>query len=102
MKVVPATEMLGVFRSAQEAAKGRFVPLKMGEWVRIKRHPIYSVITLHVDRVVGGTVLFTPNRIKFGRKNCVGFGSGERNWRNSFLCGVLYLSLFSIRMISLK
>ncbi|EER13996.1 histidyl-tRNA synthetase, putative [Perkinsus marinus ATCC 50983] len=42
VKVVPATEMLGVFRSAQEAAKGRFVPLKMGEWVRIKRHPIYS------------------------------------------------------------
>ncbi|KAF4743321.1 Transcription elongation factor, partial [Perkinsus olseni] len=32
VKVVPASEMLGVFRSAQEAAKGRFVPLKMGEW----------------------------------------------------------------------
>ncbi|KAF4693016.1 Transcription elongation factor [Perkinsus olseni] len=30
VKVVPASEMLGVFRSAQEAAKGRFVPLKMG------------------------------------------------------------------------
>ncbi|KAF4654831.1 Transcription elongation factor [Perkinsus olseni] len=42
VKVVPASEMLGVFRSAQEAAKGRFVPLKMGEWVRIKRHPVYS------------------------------------------------------------
>ncbi|KAF4674292.1 Transcription elongation factor [Perkinsus chesapeaki] len=42
VKVVPASEMLGVFRSAQEAAKGRFVPLKMGEWVRIKRHPTYS------------------------------------------------------------
>ena len=51
VKIVPFREQLGVFKTAVKAGADRFAPLQPGEWVKVKRHPLYhgDLARVHAD-----------------------------------------------------